>query len=273
MYGFARKGLALGMIAAAATAASLQAQDKDIVETAIDAGSFSTLAAALQAADLVGTLQGDGPFTVFAPTDDAFAKLPAGTVESLLKPENREALIGILTYHVVPGRVTAEQVASLDEAMTVNGADVRIRARNGGVRINESNVVATDVFASNGVIHVIDEVLLPPRMNGENEREMASREMQMMRRASDILTLAIDRGVPLYNHGSPAATAGIYEVGMQAVLAADFALPRRAERALERGLRDGGREHDMSDRAWTYRRAMDRALDEIDGLMARRTEH
>lgn len=188
MYGFARRAIALGIIAAAATAttaAPAAAQHKDIVETAVDAGSFGTLAAALQAAGLVETLQGDGPFTVFAPTDEAFAKLPAGTVESLLKPENRDALIGILTYHVVPGRVAAEQVVGLDEAATVNGAKVMIGTAGGGVQINQANVIQADVSASNGIIHVIDEVLLPPETMGSDEdNTLAARDDAEMTRRS-----------------------------------------------------------------------------------------
>ena len=133
----------------------------DIVDTAVAAGQFTTLAAALEAADLVGTLKGDGPFTVFAPTDAAFAKLPEGTVESLLKPENRDKLVAILTYHVVPGEVTAADVVKLSEAKTVNGQDVAITVADNGVRVNDANVIKTDIDASNGVIHVIDTVILP----------------------------------------------------------------------------------------------------------------
>jgi uncharacterized surface protein with fasciclin (FAS1) repeats len=138
-----------------------KAKSKDIVDTAVAAGQFNTLAAALEAADLVGTLKGDGPFTVFAPTDAAFAKLPEGTVESLLKPENRDKLVAILTYHVVPGEVTAADVVKLSEAKTVNGQDVAITVADSGVRINDANVIKTDIDASNGVIHVIDTVILP----------------------------------------------------------------------------------------------------------------
>ena len=134
---------------------------KDIVDTAVAAGQFKTLAAALEAADLVDTLKGDGPFTVFAPTDAAFAKLPAGTVESLLKPENRDQLVAILTYHVVPGTVKAADVVKLDEAKTVNGKDVQITVADNGVQVGEANVIKTDIEASNGVIHVIDTVILP----------------------------------------------------------------------------------------------------------------
>ena len=147
---------------AASTAAQTQAR-ADIVDTAVAAGQFKTLAAALQAAGLVDTLKGAGPFTVFAPTDAAFAALPAGTVENLLKPENREQLVAILTYHVVPGRVTAGEVAKLDKATTVQGGDVAIRATGGTVSVGNARVVQADVMASNGVIHVIDKVLMPPR--------------------------------------------------------------------------------------------------------------
>ncbi len=136
-------------------------KSKDIVDTAVGAGQFNTLAAALEAADLVDTLKGDGPFTVFAPTDEAFAKLPEGTVESLLKPENRDQLTAILTYHVVAGKVYAADVVKLDSATTVNGSDVAIAANDEGVRINNANVIKTDIGASNGVIHVIDTVILP----------------------------------------------------------------------------------------------------------------
>lgn len=135
--------------------------DKDIVDTAVAAGSFKTLAAALKAAGLVDTLKGEGPFTVFAPTDDAFAKLPAGTVESLLLPENRDKLIAVLTFHVVPGKVLASDVVKLKSARTVNGKDVMIKVNDKGVMVDAARVVATDIEASNGVIHIIDSVILP----------------------------------------------------------------------------------------------------------------
>ena len=139
-----------------------RASNQDIVDTAVGAGQFKTLATALKAADLVETLKGPGPFTVFAPTDEAFAKLPAGTVENLLKPENKAKLTAILTYHVVPGAVKAEQVTKLTEAKTVNGAMVKISTEDGKVMINDATVVTPDIEASNGVIHVIDTVILPP---------------------------------------------------------------------------------------------------------------
>ncbi len=137
------------------------AATKDIVATASGAGQFNTLVAAVQAAGLVETLQGEGPFTVFAPTDAAFAKLPEGTVESLLKPENKDQLVAILTYHVVPGKVTSADIAGKKlDADTVEGQAIAIDATD-GVKVNDATVVGADVMASNGVIHVIDTVLLP----------------------------------------------------------------------------------------------------------------
>ena len=137
------------------------AASKDIVDTAVAAGSFKTLAAALQAAGLVDTLKGAGPYTVFAPTDDAFAKLPAGTVDELLKPENKEKLVAILTYHVVPGDVMAAKVMKMSSAKTVNGQAVTISTKGGTVMIDNAKVVKADIACSNGVIHVIDTVLMP----------------------------------------------------------------------------------------------------------------
>lgn len=134
---------------------------KDIVDVAAANGSFSTLVAAVKAAGLVDTLKGDGPFTVFAPTDEAFAKLPAGTVENLLKSENKDKLTAILTYHVVSGKVMAADVVKLDSATTVQGQSVNVTTNDGSVMINNASVVMADVKASNGVIHVIDTVLLP----------------------------------------------------------------------------------------------------------------
>jgi uncharacterized surface protein with fasciclin (FAS1) repeats len=144
----------------ATTVAYKKAARMDIVDTAVDAGSFKTLAAALQAAGLVETLKGKGPFTVFAPTDEAFAKLPKGTVETLLKPENKAKLAGILTYHVVSGNVKAADVVKLKSAKTVQGQSVAIDAQD-GVKINNAKVVKADIDCGNGVIHVIDTVLLP----------------------------------------------------------------------------------------------------------------
>lgn len=150
------------MALAASTALALPAMaaDKDIVDTAVEAGSFGTLVAAVEAAGLVDTLKGEGPFTVFAPTDDAFAALPEGTVDDLLKPENKEKLNAILTYHVVPGKVMSTDLSDGMTAATVQGGDVTIKTE-GGVMVNDASVTSADVEASNGVIHVIDSVLMP----------------------------------------------------------------------------------------------------------------
>lgn len=158
--------LALFIFAVPASAghhAESKGHDKDVFDVAAASGDFNTLVAAIQAADLVDTLKSDGPFTVFAPTDEAFSALPAGTIEYLLKPENKDELVAILTYHVVPGRVTASDVVKIDSADTVNGQAIVVTAENGFVRINEATVISADIDASNGVIHVIDEVILPPK--------------------------------------------------------------------------------------------------------------
>ena len=150
------------LVFAPAPGSVAHAQGKDIVDTAVAAGSFTTLAKALTAADLVGTLKGAGPFTVFAPTDEAFAKLPAGAVETLLKPENKAQLRRILTYHVVAGRIDAAGVMKMRSGKAVSGDTFAISTGNGGVMIDKAHVVKADIGASNGVIHVIDTVLMPP---------------------------------------------------------------------------------------------------------------
>jgi len=149
------------LVWAAPTANAQDDAAKDIVDIAVEAGTFNTLVAAVTAADLVDVLKSEGPFTVFAPTDEAFAALPEGTVENLLKPENKDQLVAVLTYHVVPGRVMAADVVTLTEAATVQGSTVDISVEDGVVKVDNATVVATDIKASNGVIHVIDAVILP----------------------------------------------------------------------------------------------------------------
>ena len=161
-----KKKMIAGIVAAmtitgAAANMGAATADKDIVDTAVAAGSFKTLAKALQAADLVETLKGAGPFTVFAPTDEAFAKLPAGTLEALLKPENKPKLQRILTSHVVAGKVMAADVVKISSAKAVSGDTLTIASRDGGVTVDGAKVVKTDIAATNGVIHVIDSVILP----------------------------------------------------------------------------------------------------------------
>ncbi|MDX1743765.1 MAG: fasciclin domain-containing protein [Ruegeria sp.] len=151
----------MGAAAALALALPANAQEADIVDTAVSAGSFNTLVAAVQAAGLVDTLKGDGPFTVFAPTDEAFAALPEGTVETLLLPENKDQLIEILTYHVVPAKVMSSDIAGKRaQVLTVQGDRLSVNARR-GVKVNDAEVVQADIEASNGVIHVVDAVILP----------------------------------------------------------------------------------------------------------------
>ncbi len=151
----------LAMTTVLAFAAPAFAADMDIVDTAVGAGNFTTLVAAVTAAGLVDTLKGEGPFTVFAPTDAAFAALPAGTVEDLLKPENKDKLVALLTYHVVAGKVMSTDLTEGMKAATVNGAEVTITL-DGGAKVNGAVISAADIVATNGVIHVIDAVIMPP---------------------------------------------------------------------------------------------------------------
>ena len=157
------KSIACVLGIAAISAGSLAAgEKKDIVDTAVSAGSFKTLATALGAAGLVDTLKGPGPFTVFAPTDEAFAKLPAGTLETLLKPENKAMLVDILTYHVIAGAVPSDAAVKLTSATALNKKAIKLEVKDGALYLNKSKVTTPDVACSNGVIHIIDTVLLPP---------------------------------------------------------------------------------------------------------------
>jgi len=228
-----------------ATFAGHPQRRQDIVDTAVGAGSFETLVAAVKAAGLVEALKGEGPLTVFAPTDEAFAALPDGTLEALLK--DKDALGTILKYHVVPGRVLAKDVVNLHEAETLLGEKVRIDASSAGVKVNDSRVVKTDVLASNGVIHVIDKVLLPP------EKKMSTREATM-----DLIRHAIRRGVPLYNHGHHESCAAIYEVTAKALM--HFAtddMPKSIRAGLREAMEKAEHEHDASRRAWILRHGLD----------------
>jgi uncharacterized surface protein with fasciclin (FAS1) repeats len=161
IFGFTTAIAAALLLATTSFAGNYGKKQDDIVDTAVANGNFTTLAAALEAGGLIETLKSEGPYTVFAPTDEAFAKLPDGTVEMLLLPENKDKLVAILTYHVVPGKVSAAEVVKLDSAPTANGADLAIIVRDDSVFVNDSRVVMTDIYASNGVIHVVDTVILP----------------------------------------------------------------------------------------------------------------
>ena len=217
----------------------------DIIEIARSAGSFKTLLAALEAADLTDALRGTGPLTVFAPTDEAFDKLPKGTVEALLTDIPK--LQSILTYHVVAGKVMASDVVRLDEAKTLQGQAVRIDASS-GVKINTARVVKADVAAENGVIHVIDEVLLPP----------SSKQGNAASPARELIEHAINRGAPLYNDGHHAACTAIYEVAAMGLLASsDGTLSEEARSTLNDALVTVQRSHDVTKNAWTMRHALD----------------
>ena len=214
-----------------------------IPEVAAKAGTFKTLVAAVTAGDLAETLSGEGPFTVFAPTDEAFAKLPEGTLETLLKPENKSMLVDILTYHVVPGRIYAADALKAGAAKTVQGSSVEIQAGSGGASVNSSNLLVTDLDAANGVIHVIDEVLLP------GKKQASCRQM---------LDGAIARGVPMYNSGHHSACASLYENTLVSVMerTSDPHLRARMHAAITKAKH----QRFASRKAWTLRYCMDEMM-------------
>jgi uncharacterized surface protein with fasciclin (FAS1) repeats len=227
-----------------------------IPQVAKTAGTFTTLLAAVDAAGLTETLLGRGPFTVFAPTDDAFKRLPNGTVDELLKPQNRDKLRTILTYHVVAGRVTAAQAREVRSAQTVAGQSVRISQEGDLLRINDATVRIADIPASNGIIHVIDRVLIPSEKSATTNGGSAA----------DLIDLAIDRGAPLYNDGQPAATVAIYEVAATALLAGG-AVTDDAQRTLRTALRDASRNGNAREKALALRAALDEARRNLTGRM------
>lgn len=217
----------------------------NIPATAVKSGKFKTLVAAAKAAGLVEALSGKGPFTVFAPTDEAFAKLPKGTVEALLKPENKAKLASILKYHVVQGRVYSTDALAAGKAKTLQGDAVRIAVKNKKAMVNDANLVATDLDASNGVIHVIDSVILPP----EKHSSVHPRKM---------IETAIGEGAPLYNAGHAAACAKIYMTTAKKILAMqDHGMHAKTAHTLQVALRQSEKTHCSDTQAWTMRRALD----------------
>ncbi|MEM8666134.1 MAG: fasciclin domain-containing protein [Planctomycetota bacterium] len=221
--------------------------DKSIVETASEAGSFSTLLAAAKAAGLAGVLAKDGPFTVFAPTDEAFAKLPKGTVGSLLKPENKDKLVAILKYHVVSGRVYSDQALEAKTAKTLQGASVRIRATSAGAMINDSKLVATDIDASNGVIHVIDEVLLPPTDQAQARKKLYD---------------AVVKGSAMFNAGHHSACAKLYMDTLEEVMTTDLDVSMKLQ--MHKFMTSAKHQHSATDRAWTLRHGIDQMFVTFD---------
>lgn len=233
--------------------------ENDIVDTAVKAGSFKTLAAALKAAGLVDALKSDGPFTVFAPTDAAFAKLPKGTVESLLKPENRDQLTAILKYHVASGRVFSNDLPGIGKIETLHGATLTPKIMSGKAMINDAAVAAADIDASNGVIHVIDSVLMPPKHERVGTAD-----------PRDVIQMAIERGVPQFNHGNHAACAAIYEVAATSLMGHEgIGCGQRTQ--LTTALRMMRGTHDVSEQAWIMRRALDSVHSELENNMPRMT--
>lgn len=228
----------------------------DEAPTVLDlAADLPTLSAAVEAAGLAGTLSGDGPFTVFAPSEEAFAALPDGALESLLAPANREALVDLLTYHVVDGRATAAEALAAGTVDTLQGGALTVALRDGRLRIGDATVLTNDLQASNGVVHVIDSVLVPP----------AKESAAMAHPAGQLIVAAIDRGAPLYNAGRPAACTAVYETAALAITTLDDAAPAAVVSALEDAL---GRARGMSDpvdRSWALRHGLDRALALLDG--------
>lgn len=243
--------ITLGLLPAVAVAQNGTSK-LDLVQTAVRAEQFKTLAAALKAAGLVETLRGKGPFTVFAPTDAAFAKLPRGTVEKLLEPQNRRRLAEILTYHVVAGRVDARTAVRLARADTLQGEPLGIRIVDGRLSIGGATVVTNDVAASNGVIHVIDRVLIP---------EAASEPLPLTQREAMVKVLvdAIEVGVPLFNRGDEVECASVYRIAVFAILELGSGGLRAADQiALRKALTSDPKDGGAS--AWALRRAMDQTL-------------
>ncbi|MCH5378322.1 MAG: fasciclin domain-containing protein [Planctomycetes bacterium] len=221
-----------------------------IPAVAEQAGSFSTLLAAAAAADLVDVLGSDGPFTVFAPTDDAFGRLPDGKVETLLEDENRNQLVDILKYHVVSGRIYSEQAAAAGRASTLQGQSLETSVTANGLQVNDARVVQADLDTANGVIHVIDAVLLPEPMNP--------------RQAMSVLTEAINRGVPIYNRGHHRQCAEIYMAACQMIVdSGSNQLPEHVVTTLNRTMDRAKHIHHSSQRAWALRHGMDEALSSL----------
>jgi uncharacterized surface protein with fasciclin (FAS1) repeats len=219
--------------------------DGNIVEVAKAAGQFKTLLAAAVAADLAGALSGDGPFTVFAPTDEAFSKMPEGTVQELLKPENKAKLAAILKYHVIAGKVTLVNALDAGEGKTLQGAKVGAKFEDGRVLINSAQLLNADIPASNGIIHVIDSVLLPP--------DSITKPLGPV----SLIELAITRGVPLFNNGDEAGCAAVYEITCESIRAHPQT-SKKSRATLAEALAEMREESSASRKAWILRAALDK---------------
>ncbi len=253
------------------------AQSQSIVQIAESAGSFKTLLAAVRAAGLAGTLSGKGPFTVFAPTDAAFEKLPQGTLQSLLKPENKDRLKAILTYHVVSGRVGSDALLTTSSAKTINGARLPI-----GLTVQNARVVQADITASNGLIHVIDAVLMPPsevsaarsgakkihdsttdQYRRDEYQTWQQREARTgFRRAKNRIEQSIAKGSEAYNKGDAASCAAIYMQTARTLIASE-PLTNNLRMGLENALTTARHAKNESERAWTMRRALETVYESL----------
>ena len=238
------RSLAIATAVAAAASSPLSASsDVTIPELAVSSGRLDTLVAAVKAAGLAGALSGDGPFTVFAPTDEAFSKLPDGTVATLLEPGNRELLVRILKHHVVAGRLAASDLVGRDSVETLAGTELDLEVARGRLLVGEAVVESADLGASNGVVHLIDRVLMPPR---EQPPLMT------------LLERAVGRGAPLFNDGNTAACAAVYATALEAaVLVEDFGIEAPARRRIRARLDEIAAMNDPREQAWAYRRIID----------------
>ncbi|MEM8835255.1 MAG: fasciclin domain-containing protein [Planctomycetota bacterium] len=247
-------------------ASAQRARGGDIVDVAKSAGSFETLLAAVEAAGLTDALRGEGPFTVFAPTDAAFERLGDDAITDLLRPSNRPKLRAILAYHVVPERLTSSDIVQPGARTTLLEQPVAFGFTNGSIEVGSAGVRAVDINASNGVIHVIDEVLIPDLSAIESQISVSPAE-----RCRELIALAIERGAPLFNDGSPTACAAVYEVAAEALLElGSEAIPQDATRELAGALRTARDRHTSpTNAAWALRRALDRTFLSLGESMSR----
>lgn len=228
---------------------SYAGDEKTILETAVESNSFMRLVALVKNADLIDTLQGDGPFTLFAPSDEAFAKLPEGAFETLLKPQNRDKLVSILTYHVVPGRVLSPEVVNLDEAVTVNGQRLKISASKQGVQVDNANVVATDIQCSNGVIHVIDSVIFPAeKVNSDKSTSIDPRTR---------IQLAVAEGSVLFNHGYHEGCVEAYLTAMRDLLEREAGISDEQKESMRSTLSKVEHASNPIAKSWVLRHGME----------------
>lgn len=234
--------------------ASKAETSNNLAEVAIQAGNFKSLVKALEASELVDALTQDTSYTVFAPADDAFKKLPETLLASLFQPENKEMLKTILLYHVVPGTLRAKEVSSVRQLSTLSGEAIQIRTSDGGVKVDQSTVVKANITASNGVIHVLDEVLIPASVK---------QQLTIKTPVMALLERAIELGVPHFNHGNHQACADIYETAAMGLLNMDKGAMSDAQRKmLGRVMQTASKMHDSSGRAWTFRKAFDQLMEQ-----------